>query len=379
MKKIFLDYASTTPMSQIAVDAMTPYYTKAFYNPSALYLAAKEVKKDIDLARSKVASLIGVRPSEIIFTAGTTEANNIVIRGVLEQYDGSHCVVSAIEHDSVLHTAESYSHSLLPVNEKGIIKVEELAKLVNKDTVLVCCMLANNELGTVQPIGEISKIISQIKFNRLKEGNTKPLYLLTDAAQAFNYMQVLPHSLGADFVVLSGSKTYGPKQTAALFVKAGIKLKSVITGGGQEWGVRAGTENIAGIMGLTAALEEAANLRADEAKRMSVLQDVFIKQLEVKLPAACINGSMTHRLPNNVHITIPNTDNETLIMQLDEAGIMAAAGSACSASSDEPSHVLTALGMSEKDIRSSLRFTMGRSTTETDIKKTVKILSNLTK
>lgn len=379
MKRIFLDYASTTPMSGAVQSAMEPYFTEAFYNPSALYLAAKEVKSALEVARNEAAGLLGARSSEIVFTAGTTEANNLVLRGVMDAYKGAHCIISAVEHDSVYHTAEAYEHSYLPVDEKGIVSVEALNELIRDDTVLISCMLANNELGTVQPLSEISKIIQAKKAERLQKGNKIPLYLHTDAAQAFNYMQVLPHSLGADFVVISGSKIYGPKQSAVLYVKAGIRLQSVITGGGQEWGVRAGTENVAANIGLVAAMKETAELRPEESKRQQALQKIFIDEVSKRIPQAKLNGSMKNRLPNNVHLTIPNTDNETLIMQLDEAGVMAAAGSACSASTDEPSHVLKAIGLSDEDARSSLRFTMGRTTTENDIHLTVSLLADLLK
>jgi cysteine desulfurase len=377
MKQTYLDYASTTPMSPSVRAAMEPYASDSFYNPSALYLAAKQVKQDLEVARSRAAALLGVRPSELIFTAGTTEANNMVVRGLMALHEGAHCVVSAIEHDSVLHTAEAYPHSLLPVTEQGIIDTRSLPNLIRDDTILISVMLANNELGTVQPLAEVAKIVQEVRTERSAKGNMLPLYLHTDAAQAFNYMQVLPHSLGVDFAVISGSKIYGPKQTALLFMKTGARIQPLISGGGQEWGMRAGTENVAGAIGLVAAMEEAAALRSQEAKRLKDLQRHFIEALKKQIPQATINGSLKHRLPNNMHITIPGTDNETLIMQLDEAGIQAAAGSACSASSDEPSHVLTAIGLRDTDAQSSLRFTMGRATTEEDIRHTVSTLAGL--
>jgi len=377
MKTIFLDYASTTPMSAVVRQAMEPYFTDHFYNPSALYLGAKEVKKSLDGARESVAQLLGVRPSEIVFAAGSTEANNLAIRGVMEAHKGAHCVVGAIEHESVLHTASGYNYSVAPVDEQGIIDVAALAALVQPDTVLVACMLANNEIGTVQPIAEIGQLVEKLRAHRLASGNKTPLYLHTDASQAYNYMQVLPHSLGADLVVISGSKIYGPKQSAVLYIKAGIQLAPQLTGGSQEWGVRAGTENVAGIMGLTAALQETAQLRQAEHKRLKALQDFFVSEMNQKLPQVVMNGSRKHRLPNNIHLTVPATDNETLIMQLDEAGIQAAAGSACSASSDEPSHVLKAIGLTDAEAQSSLRFSMGRATTKEHIARTVTELVRL--
>lgn len=374
---IFLDYASTTPVSPLVKAAMEPFLSDEFYNPSALYLAAKKVKHELDAARASVAALLEVRPSEVIFTAGTTEANNLVIRGVMGQFTDAHCVVSAVEHDSVLQTAAAYDCSTLPVNDQGIVDATALEGLITEKTVLVSCMLANNELGTVQPVAELAKVVKKVREERLASGNTLPLYLHTDAAQAYNYMQVLPHSLGVDFLVVGGSKIYGPKQTAVLCMKVGSRLKPQITGGGQEWGLRSGTENVAGDIGLAAALREAASLRPDETKRLRALQQEFFQKITEKFPQARLNGSLKHRLPNNIHVTFPGTDNETVIMQLDEAGIMAAAGSACSASSDEPSHVLKALGLSDDEARSSLRFTMGRSTTQSDIAQTLAALQRI--
>ncbi len=379
MKKIFLDYASTTPVSPFVRAAMEPYFSEEFYNPSALYLAAKETKKALDAARAEIAALLGVRSTEIVFAAGTTEANNLAIRGIMELHKDAHCIVSAIEHDSVIFTAGLYDHDLLPVNEHGIVQIDALKALITDKTVLISCMLANNEIGTIQPLRELSKIVEVVRADRLKQGNKTPLYLHTDAAQAFNYTQVLPHTLGVDLLVVGGSKIYGPKQSAILYVRTGVKLAPQVTGGGQEWGVRAGTENVPSIVGLAAAMQETAALRDSESARLYVLVNLFVGELGKKLPQFQRNGSMQHRLPNNIHITLPGTDNETLIMQLDEAGIMAAAGSACSASNDEPSHVLRALGLSDEDAQSSLRFTMGRSTTEEDILRTVKVLTDLLK
>ncbi len=376
-RPIFLDYASTTPMSAAVRGAMEPYFSDQFYNPSALYLAAKAVKAELEAARATCAGLLGVRPSELVFTAGTTEANNLAIRGIMEQFPDGHCIFSAIEHDSVYHCAESYDHSLLPVNGDGIVDVAALEGLIQDTTVLVSCMLANNEIGTVQPVAEVAAVLERVRTERRRVGNQTPLHLHTDAAQAFNYMQVLPHSLGADAVVIGGSKIYGPKQIALLYVRTGLRLLPQVVGGGQEWGLRAGTENVAAIIGLAASMQETSGLRTTEAKRLADIQQHAFEQLAALIPLSQVNGSKKHRLPNNIHLTIPGADNETLIMQLDEAGIQAAAGSACSASSDEPSHVLTALGHSDTEARSSLRFTMGRDTTQADIDKTIKTLAAL--
>ena len=380
-QQIFLDYAATTPVSNRVRAAMEPYFTEKFYNPSALYLAAKGVRADVEAARARIASVLEVRAAELVFTAGTTEANNLAIRGVMErcarEYGDVHCVVSAIEHDSVIETVDRYAHDILPVTEQDIVDMQLARRLITDKTVLLTCMLANNEIGTVQPVAELTKLAAEIRTERQRVGNPLPLYVHTDAAQAFNYMNVLPNTLGVDLLVVGGSKIYGPKQTAVLFVKHGVRLEPQVTGGGHEWGLRAGTENVPGIIGLAEAIAETAELRAAESVRLASLQTQFMDGLAQSVPTARINGSRSHRLPNNVHLTIPGLDNETLVMQLDERGIMAAAGSACSASSEEPSHVLRALGLSEAAARSSLRFSMGRDTTDAEITRTLEVLADL--
>lgn len=364
---IYLDFATTTPVSDTVLQAMKPYWQEEFYNPSALYLGAKKVRKALEDARSSCAKVLQVRPSEIIFTAGSTEANSILIRGVMERYKDAHCVVSAIEHDSVLVTARDYKHTVSSVNDKGIIDLQNMAKCINEETVLVCCMAANNEVGTVQPIKDIVKIVEAERIMRHKNGNKKPIFLHVDTSQSFNYINMHPHKLGVDSAVIGGSKIYGPKQTALLFCRSGIGIKPLITGGGQEFGIRSGTENVPGFIGLAVAVKEADDLRDTESERLKQLQQYCIAQLNLKFNDISYNGSLKHRLPNNIHFTIKGIDNELLVMQLDEMGIMAATGSACHASSDEPSSVLTAMGIGNEDARSSIRVTFGRTTTKKQI------------
>ena len=294
--------------------------------------------------------------------------------------NGSEVITTPYTHCSTTHSI--VRNNLLPVfcdvnAEDFTIDVSQIENLITDKTVLLTCMLANNEIGTVQPVAELTKLAAEIRTERQRVGNPLPLYVHTDAAQAFNYMNVLPNTLGVDLLVVGGSKIYGPKQTAVLFVKHGVRLEPQVTGGGHEWGLRAGTENVPGIIGLAEAIAETAELRAAESVRLASLQTQFMDGLAQSVPTARINGSRSHRLPNNVHLTIPGLDNETLVMQLDERGIMAAAGSACSASSEEPSHVLRALGLSEAAARSSLRFSMGRDTTDAEITRTLEVLADL--
>jgi cysteine desulfurase len=323
------------------------------------------------------AAVLGARSGEITFTAGGTEANNLAIRGIMSRWPDGNLVVSSIEHESVLEPAKRFNARLAPVDAQGKVVVNELIGLVDDSTVLVSVMYANNEVGTVQPIREIAAALTEIKADRRKRGVKTPLYLHTDAAQAANYLDLHVARLGVDLVTVNGGKIYGPKQSGILFIKAGVRLTPLVSGGGQERNLRSGTENVAACIGFAAALKKTAALLDNEVARLQQLQRHFIQELASTLPAAELNGSAKKRLPNNVHITIPGTDNERLLLQLEQAGILAAAGSACSASSDEPSHVLKAMGQTEAEARSSLRFSLGRSSTEKDIDAVVAALVRL--
>ncbi len=374
---IYLDHAAATPVSSAVQTAMQPYLQDQFYNPSATYLAAQHVHASLEAARKQVAHWLGSKPSEIIFTAGGTEANNLAIHGIMRQYPSANAVVSAIEHEAVLAPAQRYDCRLASVSADGIVNLSSLKSLIDDATVLVSIMYANNEIGTVQPLREIGRLIADIRRQRLITGNTRPLYFHTDACQAANYLDLHISRLGVDLLTLNGGKIYGPKQSGALYVKAGLVLVPLIDGGGQERGLRSGTESVGTAVGLAAALDLVQTQRQVETDRLRSLQQTFLMQLKLAIPQVVVNGSLKHRLPNNVHITIPGYDNERLLIQLDEAGIMAAAGSACSASNDEPSHVLQALGLSQADAQSSLRFTFGQSTSSADIEQVVTTLAKL--
>lgn len=376
---IYMDYAAATPMSKAVLRAMQPYFSDNFYNPSATYMAGRNAKQDLEEARAKIAHWLGARPSEIIFTAGGTEANNIAIHGIMQKHPKANLVISAVEHDSVIEPASEYDCRIAKVDKKGRINIDDLVSKIDDNTVLVCVMQANNEIGTIQPIKEISEVLHKIRSQRLKNGNKTPLLLHSDAAQGANYLDLHVARLGVDLLSINGGKIYGPKQSGVLYVKGGTQLKPSVLGGSQEQGLRSGTPNVPAAIGLAAALDMAQNKRNFEVSRLQKLQKLFIDELLGAVPNAVINGSLKTRLPNNVHITIPGIDNETLLIQLDEAGIMAAAGSACSASSEEPSKVLKAIGLKKEDIQASLRFTMGRETSDLEVKKTIQILSDLVK
>jgi cysteine desulfurase len=371
---IYLDHAAATPLHVDVLAAMQPYFSDTFYNPSATYLPAVSVRKDLEAARAKVAHWLGARPNEIIFTAGGTEANNLAVRGVLERFPDGNVVVSAIEHESVLAPAQQYTCHLAPVSAEGIVDIDKLITSVDDHTVLVSVMYANNEVGTIQPIRTLSQKLEAIRAQRQKSGNQRPLYLHTDAAQAANYLDLHAARLGVDMVTINGGKIYGPKASGALFVAHHVRLRPQIFGGGQERGLRSGTENVPGSIGLAVALDLVQTKRQEETARLQKLQQLFFDEISERLPQAVVNGSKKHRLPNNVHLTLPGTDNERVLLELESHGILAAAGSACSASNEEPSHVLGAMGLSDTDAQSSLRCTMGQQTTAADVEKTVQTL-----
>lgn len=374
---IYLDHAAATPLDKQVLAAMQPYFSDNFYNPSATYLPAVKVRQDVENARARVAHWLGARPSEVVFTAGATEANNLAIRGVLSKFPDGNLVVSAIEHDSVLETARQYQHQEAPVNKQGIVDTDQLVKLIDDKTVLVSVMYANNEVGTIQPIRRISQELDRIRVQRRAQGNERPLYLHTDAAQAANYLDLHVARLGADLITINGGKIYGPKGSGTLFVSHTVGLTAQLSGGSQERGLRSGTENVPSIIGLAVALEAAQKQRGEESERLGKLQKLFWNLLKEKLPQAVVNGSTKTRLPNNMHVTFPNQDNERLILELEQKNILVAVGSACSASSEEPSHVLRAMGKTDDEAQSSLRFSLGRQTTEDHIRQTIDALAEI--
>jgi cysteine desulfurase len=398
----YFDYAAATPLDDDVLRAMRPYFAKKFFNPSATYGPAREVAADLHEARAKVAHWLGARPSEVVFTAGGTEANNLAIHGVMQSAvaglampadtanagrltTGSgpahpvNIVVSAIEHDSVLQAAARYNIRRAAVTAEGSVDIDDLLSKVDDYTLLVSVMYANNEVGTIQPIREIAVRLAAVRDERRKKGNALPLYFHTDACQAAQYLDLHVARLGVDLLTLNGGKIYGPKQSGVLYVRGGLELQSLIDGGGQEKGMRSGTENIAANIGLAAALDAAQSRRHEETARLQLVQQYFMDQIEAKLGGhgAMVNGSLRKRLPNNVHLTLPGTDNERVLLQLEAAGILAAAGSACSASSQEPSHVLKAMGCEDAYAQASLRFSMGRGTDVAGVERAVAALAGI--
>jgi cysteine desulfurase len=377
LKNIYLDYAAATPMDEDVQKAMLPYFSDSFHNPSALYLAARKVRKDLENARAGVAKCLGAKPAEIIFTAGATEANNLAIQGVMRQFPDAEVLVSAIEHESVLEAAKLFRCREIPTNKEGEIKLDVLSNLIGDTTVLVSVGYVNNEIGSIQPLGKIAALLAYKLKERRQNNNHLPLYFHTDAAQAPNFLDLHVARLGVDLMSINGGKIYGPKQSGVLYVKSQIKIKPLIVGGGQEFNLRSGTENVPAAIGLATALRLAQEKSRDEVRRLGNLRELFISELAKNVPQAVINGPKKSAAPHILSVSFKGYDNERLMMQLDEQGVQVAVGSACSAASAKPSHVLSAIGLPDTLARSTLRFSFGRQTTKADIDKVVAILKKL--
>ncbi len=375
--QIYLDYAAATPVDPRVLEAMQPYFSDNFYNPSANYLAAKKVADDIQSSRQKVAEILSVKLNEIYFTAGGTEANNLAIRGVMELHPDKNIVISAIEHESVSDCAKQFDCRIAPVDKKGRIIISDLEKLIDSDTVMISMMYANNEIGTIAPMVKIKQLIEKKRTQRLRDGNSLPLYFHTDACQAANYLSLNAAGIGVDMMTLNGGKIYGPKQSGVLFVHRSVRLAPQIVGGGQEHGLRSGTENVPAIIGFSKALEMVHQSKSEETSRLENIRNYFMDSLIENIPNCVINGSIKYRLPNNLNVSFLGQDNETMLFKLDQNGVMCSTGSACSAQKDTLSPTLLAIGLNDEQVLSSLRFSFGRQTTVNQIDSVVKIIQNI--
>ena len=369
---LYLDHASATPLDSKVFDAMKPYFKNEFGNPSALHATGAEAKKALDNARSRVAKVLACQKDEIIFTGSGTESNNLALTGVARanKEKGNHIILSAIEHESIIKTAsaleqEGFMITVLPVNEDGLLQVDDILRAINDKTIIVSIMYANNEIGTVLPIKEIGQ--------SLKENHPNVIFH-TDACQAGGQLSLSVKQLHVDLFTMNGSKMYGPKGVGILFKDNRVAISPIIHGGNQEKGIRSGTENIAGIIGIATALEISEDMRKDEVRRLEQLRDYAISEIDEKVYGALLSGHSKKRLSNNFHFTIEGVDGETLVMYLDHEGISAATGSACTAQTVEPSHVVLAIGKSKEIAKTAIRFTMGRSTSRKDIDALVKTL-----
>ena len=373
MKRVYLDYAATTPTHPEVLEAMRPYFSEVFGNPSAIHCYGQEARVAVNEARAQVAEVIGAKPEEIVFTSGGTEADNFAIEGVAFAHErrGNHIITSSIEHHAVLETCKflegrGFLVTYLPVNEYGLVNPDHVKLAITDKTILISVMHANNEIGTVEPIVEIGKIAREagICFH-------------TDAVQTVGHIPVNVDELGVDLLSLSAHKFYGPKGVGALYVRKGTKLVSFMHGGGQEEGRRASTENIPGIVGLGKAAEICRQEMEGEAKRLSALRDKLIAGLLERIDDIHLNGHPKIRLPNNVNVSVDFIEGESMLLNLDLEGICVSTGSACSSMDLEPSHVLTAIGCPPERAHGSLRFTLGKWTTEGDIRRVLEALPNI--
>lgn len=372
-KRIYMDHAATTYVKPEVLDAMTPYFTEHFGNPSSIHSFARETKKAIDHAREQVANAIGATPSEIFFTSGATESDNWALRGMAYQHKnkGNHIITTAIEHHAILHTCqalekEGFEVTYLEVDENGLVTPEQVKNAITDKTILVSVMFANNEIGTIEPIEQIGAVCKE-----------KGVVFHTDAVQAFGAVPIDVNKMNIDLLSITGHKLYGPKGTGALYIRKGVILKNLIEGGAQERGKRPGTENIAGIVGLGKAAELANEHMEENAARLTALRDKLIDGILQQIPETRLNGHRTKRLPNNVNICFRYIEGESLLLLLDRAGIAASSGSACTSGSLDPSHVLLAIGLPHEIAHGSLRLTLGARTTEEDVLYTIETLKTI--
>ena len=369
---IYFDYAAATPLDERVFVAMQPYFKEKFFNPSSPYLPAKAIRNDVESARATIAKHLGAKPGEIIFTAGATESINIALCGVLQI--GEHVVTSAIEHSAVLETAKQFPHTMVNPTKQGLITAEAVKKAITLKTKLVSIVLADSELGNVQPLRDISQIIKQERQNRLKKDDQTPLYFHTDASQCVGLLDIAVSRLGVDMLTLNAGKVYGPKQTGILWAASNVAIEPFIQGGGQERGIRSGTENVAGVIGFARAMDIAVKSRKAEAERLEKLRTALQTELEQEFPEVVISGHKKRRLPNFLHVAWPDIDAERVLFLLEAENVLVATGSACAANSGTRSHILEAIGMNATTADGSLRITLGRFTKEEDIKKGAKAI-----
>lgn len=373
---IYLDYASATPVEERVLKLATKTAAKYFANASAIHELGLETKKVIDTARQDVANILGAHSNEIIFTSGATESNNLAILGSLNTKN-PHIVTTHIEHASVLELCKFLEHTqqaevtFVPVESNGIVDPRKIKKALKENTVLVSVMYANNEIGTIQPIKEIVKEIRHFNKN-----TNKKILFHTDATQATNYLLMHVEKLGVDMMSLNAAKIYGPKGVGVLFKKRNVTLLPLVHGGDQEFGLRAGTEDVVGIVSLAEALKIADAMKDKESKRLTTLRDYFFKQLAA-FDGVVINGDIRVRLPNNINITIPNIPSDLLVIELSARGISASAKSACKSGDGKSSHVIEAINPTLKDTDGSLRFSLGRQTSKKDINDTIRALKEI--
>ena len=368
---IYLDNAASTQIHDDVLDSMLPYLKEQYGNPSSIHRYGRLTRKAIHKARKQIASLINADPAEILITSGGTESNNTALVGISSQFPDSQIITSSIEHDAILEpckklNSKGFQVDYLPVDKSGMINIEDLKNMISKKTSLVSVMFGNNEVGTIQPISEITKICH--------ENN---VFFHTDAVQAVGKLPVDVKKLDVDLLSISSHKLYGPKGVGALYIKDGVKIDPMILGGGQEFRLRSGTENVASIVGFGQACEIAQNHLIENISLVKKLQTILVKKVLKEIPEVTFNGNSESRLTNNAHFTFLGVNGEDLIIKLDEYGIAASTGSACSVNTQKASHVLESMGFSLEQITGSLRLTVGIFNTENEINETVDILKKV--
>lgn len=369
-RHVYLDHAAATPMDPGVLAAMRPFLEGAGGNPSSFHGDGKDAKDALDLARERVAALLHARPDEVLFTSGGTESDNLAVLGYARanKEKGMHLVTTSFEHPAVLESVahlekkEGFAATYVSPGRDGLVKPEDVLAAVRPDTVLVSVMLANNEIGTIQPVAEIGR-----ELKRMRDAGASKAVLHTDACQAAGALELDIEKLQADLLTINGGKVYGPKGIGALYAKRGLKLQPLQFGGTQERGIRPGTENVAGAVGLAEAFALARSRMAEENPRLAALRDRLIEGLLARVPKTRLNGHATQRLPNNANLSFLDVEGEALLLYLDAAGIEASTGSACTSAALEPSHVILALGLPYEVAHGSLRFTLGRATTQDDV------------
>jgi cysteine desulfurase len=377
--RIYLDHAGTTPMDPQVLRAMLPYFTDLYGNPSSIHTVGQEALHALDDARERVARVLNSRTGEIVFTGSGTEADNAAIHGAATALleTGNHIVTSSVEHHAVLHTCQymetlGYEVTYLPVDKFGMVLPEAVYDAITSRTTLVTIMYGNNEIGTINPVPEISAAVKQ-RAGELE----RTIVMHTDAVQAAGFLDLSVRMLGVDMLSLSGHKFHGPKGTGVLFVRRGTPFLPLILGGGQERERRSGTENIPGVVGLSVALELADARREENSAHCAALRDRIIRGISENINDADLNGHPSQRLPNNVNFSFEGVEGEPILLGLDMAGIAASSGSACSSGSLEPSHVLLALGQTAELARGSLRLTLGKDNTEEEVDRLLTVLGEL--
>ncbi len=373
MNRIYLDNAATTPLNREVLEEMLPYFTDCYGNASSIYATGRDARKAVSDARRRVAAAINCSPQEVYFTSGGTESDNWAIKGAAfaNQGKGRHIITSAVEHHAVLHTVDwlekqGFEASRLPVDEHGRLDPETVRQAIRPDTILISVMAANNEIGTIQPIAEISRIA---KENRI--------LFHTDAVQAVGAIPVDVKAWGVDMLSLSAHKFHGPKGIGALYVKKGTRLDTYLHGGAQEAGRRAGTENVPAIVGLGAAIMRACGIQPETAPRIAALRDMLAEGILKNIPDVRLNGDPVNRLPNNVNVSVRYIEGEALLLRLDMMGIAASSGSACTSGSLDPSHVLLAIGLPHEIAHGSLRLTLSEETTREEVEEVLKVLPGI--